>query len=108
MTAVNDQGGEINKALDVDGGEDTIPRTMQKYKERGEGWMLVVDDNCMFFSRFLLAIHPIPPTLHFSNSLYSPPFILKYTSPSLSYPAVVPLKLSLKLKANNRWRGIST
>ena len=48
MTAVNDQGGEINKALDVDGGEDTIPRTMQKYKERGEGWMLVVDDNCGF------------------------------------------------------------
>jgi hypothetical protein len=49
MTAVNDEGGHINVARDVDGSEDTIPRTMQKYQQRGEGWMLVVDDNCMFF-----------------------------------------------------------
>ena len=48
MTAVNDEGGNINVARDVNGEEDTIPRTMQKYQQRGEGWMLVVDDNCMF------------------------------------------------------------
>jgi homoaconitase len=46
MTAVNDEGGQINVARDVDGSEDTIPRTMQKYKARNEPWMLVVDDNC--------------------------------------------------------------
>ena len=45
MTAVNDEGGEINVARDT-GGADTIPGTMQKYKARGEPWMLVVDDNC--------------------------------------------------------------
>ncbi|WRT70920.1 aconitate hydratase, mitochondrial [Kwoniella shivajii] len=45
MTAVNDQGGKINKAIDINGEEDTIPRTMQKYKQRNEPWMLVVDDN---------------------------------------------------------------
>lgn len=53
MTAVNDEGGDINKAKDIGGEEDTIPRTMQKYRERGEGWMLVVDDNCMFPSLLL-------------------------------------------------------
>jgi homoaconitase len=46
MTAVNDEGGQINVARDVSGEEDTIPRTMQKYKARREPWMLVVDDNC--------------------------------------------------------------
>lgn len=45
MTAVNDEGGQINVANDGSG-EDTIPRTMQKYKQKGERWMLVVDDNC--------------------------------------------------------------
>jgi homoaconitase len=45
MTAVNDEGGQINVANDGNG-EDTIPKTMQKYKTRGEPWMLVVDDNC--------------------------------------------------------------
>ncbi|ORY21158.1 putative aconitate hydratase [Naematelia encephala] len=45
MTAVNDENGQINSAKDVNGEEDTIPRTMQKYKARGEPWMLVVDDN---------------------------------------------------------------
>lgn len=44
MTAVNDEGGQINVARDASG-EDTIPRTMQKYKARNEPWMLVVDDN---------------------------------------------------------------
>lgn len=46
MTAVNDEGGVINVAKDVDGTEDTIPKTMQKYQSRQEPWMLVVDDNC--------------------------------------------------------------
>ena len=46
MTAVNDEGGQINVAQDADGTEDTIPKTMQKYKARNEPWMLVVDDNC--------------------------------------------------------------
>jgi hypothetical protein len=45
MTAVNDEGGQINVANDGSS-EDTIPRTMQKYKQKGEKWMLVVDDNC--------------------------------------------------------------
>ncbi|EIW69283.1 hypothetical protein TREMEDRAFT_68617 [Tremella mesenterica DSM 1558] len=46
MTAVNDENGQINVAVDpLTGDEDTIPRTMQKYKARGEPWMLVVDDN---------------------------------------------------------------
>ncbi|AFR98403.1 aconitate hydratase, mitochondrial [Cryptococcus neoformans C23] len=45
MTAVNDEGGQINVARDVGGEEDTIPKTMQKYKAREEPWMLVVDDN---------------------------------------------------------------
>jgi homoaconitase len=45
MTAVNDEGGEINVARDAEG-EDTIPHIMQRYKKRGEPWMLVVDDNC--------------------------------------------------------------
>lgn len=45
MTAVNDEGGHINIANDGNG-EDTIPKTMQKYKQRNEPWMLVVDDNC--------------------------------------------------------------
>jgi hypothetical protein len=59
MTAVNDEGGNINVARDVDGSEDTIPRTMQKYQQRGEGWMLVVDDNCMSFqsSPLLFPLH---------------------------------------------------
>ena len=47
MTAVNDEGGQINIARDGYG-EDTIPRTMQKYKARAEPWMLVVDENCAY------------------------------------------------------------
>jgi hypothetical protein len=72
MTAVNDEGGNINVARDVDGSEDTIPRTMQKYQQRGEGWMLVVDDNCMFFlllSFFLLPFFPSnSPRRHYRPS----------------------------------------
>ncbi|WVO18161.1 aconitate hydratase, mitochondrial [Cryptococcus depauperatus] len=45
MTAVNDEGGQINVARDISGQEDTIPRIMQQYKARSEPWMLVVDEN---------------------------------------------------------------
>jgi hypothetical protein len=71
MTAVNDEGGNINVARDVDGSEDTIPRTMQKYQQRGEGWMLVVDDNCMFFSSSFLLPPPFLPFEFASSSLPS-------------------------------------
>jgi len=57
MTAVNDEGGNINVARDQGGEEDTIPRTMQKYKGRNEPWMLVVDDNCTF-TLFPLYLRP--------------------------------------------------
>jgi hypothetical protein len=53
MTAVNDEGGQINIANDGNG-EDTIPKTMQKYKQRNEPWMLVVDDNCKLSLLFSL------------------------------------------------------
>jgi hypothetical protein len=52
MTAVNDEGGHINIANDGNG-EDTIPKTMQKYKQRNEPWMLVVDDNCKLTLSYL-------------------------------------------------------
>lgn len=55
MTAVNDEGGQINVAVERDGSEDTIPKTMQKYKARNEPWMLVVDDNCGSFILVSLA-----------------------------------------------------
>ncbi|ORX40896.1 aconitate hydratase [Kockovaella imperatae] len=44
MTAVNDEGGEVNVARDVDG-QDTIPNVMARYSARQEPWMLVVDEN---------------------------------------------------------------
>ena len=45
MTAVNDEGGQVNIARDG-GEEDTIPHIMQRYAARSEPWMLMVDDNC--------------------------------------------------------------
>lgn len=45
ITAVNDEGGEVNVARDAEG-QETIPKVMQRYKARGQPWMLVVDDNC--------------------------------------------------------------
>ena len=45
MTAVNDEGGEVNAARDAEG-QDTIPSVMARYSARKEPWMLVVDDNC--------------------------------------------------------------
>lgn len=52
ITAVNDEGGEVNVARDAEG-QETIPRVMQRYKARGQPWMLVVDDNCEYFRESL-------------------------------------------------------
>jgi hypothetical protein len=90
MTAVNDEGGNINVARDVDGSEDTIPRTMQKYQQRGEGWMLVVDDNCMFFL--------LPSSLLPSHSLYFPPLP--------SSPPFIHTRAPSSNELTHRWRGI--
>ena len=48
--AVNDENGEVNVALDHDHGPvqpatDTIPGAAKKFKERGQPWALVVDEN---------------------------------------------------------------
>jgi len=45
ITAVNDEGGEVNVAFDAEG-KDTIPNVMKKQKAAGQPWMLVVDQNC--------------------------------------------------------------
>ncbi|KZT44578.1 putative mitochondrial aconitate hydratase [Sistotremastrum suecicum HHB10207 ss-3] len=50
ITAVNDEGGEVNVAQDYDqetgkSTTDTIPRIAQRFKARGEPWALVVDEN---------------------------------------------------------------
>jgi homoaconitase len=89
MTAVNDEGGNINVARDVDGSEDTIPRTMQKYQQRGEGWMLVVDDNCMFASSFFPSSFSLAFCSSSSLSLFS---VMSCAGPSN--------------KLTHRWRGI--
>ncbi|CED85427.1 aconitate hydratase [Phaffia rhodozyma] len=44
ITAVNDEGGEVNVARDEDG-QDTIPNIAKRYKSKNQPWMLVVDDN---------------------------------------------------------------
>jgi homoaconitase len=43
ITAVNDEGGEVNVAVDSDG-QDTIPNIAKRYKSKDQPWMLVVDD----------------------------------------------------------------
>jgi homoaconitase len=45
ITAVNDEGGEVNVAFDAEG-KDTIPNIMKRQKAAGQPWMLVVDQNC--------------------------------------------------------------
>ncbi|KAG1894867.1 aconitate hydratase [Suillus fuscotomentosus] len=50
ITAVNDEGGDVNVAFDYDQatGEtdtDTIPAVAKRFKARNEPWTLVVDDN---------------------------------------------------------------
>lgn len=43
ITAVNDEGGEVNVARDAEG-QDTIPNIAKRYKSKDQPWMLVVDD----------------------------------------------------------------
>ncbi|KAF7339688.1 Aconitate hydratase, mitochondrial [Mycena sanguinolenta] len=50
ITAVNDEGGEVNVAFDHDASEgqsesDTIPGVAKRFKSRNQPWALVVDDN---------------------------------------------------------------
>jgi len=49
ITAVNDEGGSVNVAFDHDPNapskEDAIPAVAKRFKERGQPWMLVVDEN---------------------------------------------------------------
>ncbi|EJT98869.1 aconitate hydratase [Dacryopinax primogenitus] len=49
ITAVNDEGGEVNVAIDYEPGQDpvqeTIPHVGQRLKARNQPWALVVDDN---------------------------------------------------------------
>lgn len=50
ITAVNDENGEVNVALDHDHGPtqsavDTIPKVAKRFKERRQPWALVVDEN---------------------------------------------------------------
>ncbi|KZO99808.1 aconitate hydratase [Calocera viscosa TUFC12733] len=49
ITAVNDEGGEVNVAVDYEPGkepvQDTIPHVAQRLKARSQPWALVVDDN---------------------------------------------------------------
>ncbi|KAK7064441.1 aconitase family-domain-containing protein [Favolaschia claudopus] len=50
ITAVNDEGGEVNVVLDHDASEgqsptDTIPGVAKRLKSRNQPWALVVDEN---------------------------------------------------------------
>ncbi|KAJ7139865.1 aconitate hydratase [Mycena epipterygia] len=50
ITAVNDEGGEVNVAFDHDARDgqaptDTIPGVAKRFKSRNQPWTLVVDDN---------------------------------------------------------------
>ncbi|KAF8898514.1 aconitase family-domain-containing protein [Infundibulicybe gibba] len=46
ITAVNDEGGDINVAFDYETNtSDTIPGVAKRLKARGQPWALVVDDN---------------------------------------------------------------
>ncbi|KAH7104461.1 aconitate hydratase [Auriculariales sp. MPI-PUGE-AT-0066] len=48
ITAVNDEGGDINVAFDPDhspGARDTIPSVAQRFKARNRHWALIVDEN---------------------------------------------------------------
>ena len=48
--AVNDENGEVNVAFDHDHDRtqpavDTIPGVAKKFRERGQPWALIVDEN---------------------------------------------------------------
>ncbi|KAJ7225772.1 aconitase family-domain-containing protein [Mycena pura] len=50
ITAVNDEGGEVNVAFDHDASDgqassDTIPSIAKRFKTRKQPWALIVDDN---------------------------------------------------------------
>ncbi|KAJ7655077.1 aconitate hydratase [Mycena polygramma] len=50
ITAVNDEGGEVNVAFDHDASQgqpssDTIPGVAKRFKSRNQPWSLVVDEN---------------------------------------------------------------
>lgn len=49
ITAVNDEGGEVNVAFDHSHGsesaKDTIPAVGKRFKARNQPWALVVDEN---------------------------------------------------------------
>ena len=50
ITAVNDEGGEVNVAFDHDHAStesetDTIPGVAKRFKARNQPWALVVDEN---------------------------------------------------------------
>jgi homoaconitase len=50
LQAVNDEGGDVNVAVDHDHDTaqpetDTIPGVAKRFKSRGQPWALVVDDN---------------------------------------------------------------
>ncbi|KAI8243053.1 putative aconitate hydratase [Colletotrichum sp. SAR11_239] len=44
-TAVNKETGEVNAAYDVDGSKHTIPELAQRWKERGQEWLVVAEHN---------------------------------------------------------------
>jgi homoaconitase len=45
MTAVNKVTGTVNEAFDVDGSKDTIPGLAQRWKDRGQEWLVVAEHN---------------------------------------------------------------
>lgn len=50
ITAVNDEGGEVNVAFDhehapTESETDTIPGVAKRFKARNQPWALVVDEN---------------------------------------------------------------
>lgn len=45
ITAVNAATGEVNVAYDVDGTTSGIPELAQKWKDQGEEWLVVAEDN---------------------------------------------------------------
>ncbi|KAL7937030.1 aconitate hydratase [Trichoderma chlorosporum] len=44
-TAVNAETGEVNAAYDLDGSKHTIPELGQRWKDRGQDWLVVAEHN---------------------------------------------------------------
>lgn len=105
MTAVNDEGGQINVARDVSGEEDTIPKTMQKYKARQEPWMLVVDDNCKFdsSSNHLLHLQDANLFFFFFQMVKVPPENMPLSNPdSTAVPLSSPVRSPVFTRPTSR------